>query len=307
MKIGFIGLGTMGRHMARHLQEAGYELVVNDVRKEAADDHVGRGAVFAATPAEIMAECDVVFTSLPMPKDVEEVALGPAGLIQAATPGKVFVDLSTNSPTVVKSLHAIFAEKGVEVIDSPISGGEAGAESGKLVFMVGGDEAAFNKIRPYLAAMGDQQVYVGEIGDGTVAKLVHNLASQSMAMAFAEAFSIGVAAGVDPLVLWKAIRQGAGGRSRRPYDAVRFLTGDVEKAGFRLALAHKDISLATQLARELRVPVHISQLANDDLGEAMLKGWGNKDMTALLELQKERANVTIEVQLSDIEAEIAKG
>jgi 3-hydroxyisobutyrate dehydrogenase len=193
------------------------------------------------------------------------------------------------------------------VIDSPISGGEAGAESGKLVFMVGGNEAAFNTIRPYLSAMGDQQVYVGEIGAGTVAKLVHNLASQSMAMAFAEAFSIGVAAGVEPLILWKAIRQGAGGRSRRPYDAVRFFTGDVDKAGFRLALAHKDISLATQLARELRVPVHISQLANDDLGEAMLKGWGNKDMTALLELQKERANVTIQVPLSEIEAEIAKG
>jgi 3-hydroxyisobutyrate dehydrogenase len=291
--------------MARHLQEAGYELVVNDVREEAADEHLGRGATFAATPAEIMAECEVVFTSLPMPRDVEDVALGPAGLIRAATPGKIFVDLSTNAPSVMKSLHAVFAEKGVQVLDSPISGGEVGAESGRLVFMVGGDEATFETIRPYLAAMGDQQVYVGEIGAGTVAKLVHNLAGQSMAMAFAEAFSIGVAAGVEPLILWKAIRQGAGGRSRRPYDAVRFFTGDVDKAGFRLALAHKDISLATQLARELHVPVHISQLANDDLGEAMLKGWGDKDMTALLELQKERANVHIEVPLSEIQAEIA--
>ena len=305
MKLGFIGLGTMGRHMARHLQEAGYELVVTDIRSEAAADHVARGATLVATPAEVMAACDVVFTSLPMPKDVEEVALGPSGLIQSATSGKVFVDLSTNAPSVVKTLHAAFAEKGSEMLDSPISGGEAGAESGRLVFMVGGSQAAFEQIHPYLQAMGDRQVYVGEIGSGTIAKLVHNLAGQTMAMAFAEAFTIGVAAGVDPLILWKTIRQGAGGRMRRPFDAVRFLTGDVDKAAFRVALAHKDVTLATQLARELRVPVHMSQLANDDLGEAMLKGWGDKDMSALTELQKERAQVEIKVPLAEIEAELA--
>lgn len=306
MKLGFVGLGTMGRHMARHLREAGHDLVVNDIRREAADPHLAAGATWAATPAEVFAASQVVFTSLPMPADVESVALGPNGLLESAEEGKVYFDVSTNAPSMIKKLHAAFAERGVAMLDAPISGGAAGAESGRLAFFVGGDEATFDAYRDVLAAMGDQQIYVGEIGQGTVAKLVHNLAGQSMSLAFAEAFTVGVRAGVDPLMLWKAIRQGAGGRARRPYDSVRFFTGEFDEAGFRLGLALKDVTLATQLARELNVPVHLSQLTNDDLAEAVERGWGDRDMTALLLLQEERAHVQIAIPQAEIDKEREK-
>jgi 3-hydroxyisobutyrate dehydrogenase len=303
MKVGFIGLGTMGRHMARHLREAGYEVVVNDIRAEAMEPHVAAGATAAATPAEVLAATEVVFTSLPMPADVESVALGPNGLLEAAEAGKAYFDVSTNAPSVIRRLHGIFAERGMSFLDAPISGGAAGAESGRLAFFVGGDQATFDTYREVLGAMGDQQVYVGGIGQGTVAKLVHNLAAQSMNLAFAEAFTIGVRAGVDPLDLWKAIRQGAGGRPRRPYDSVRFFAGDFDPASFRLGLALKDVTLATQLARELHVPAHLSQLTNDSLAEAYERGWGDRDMTALLLLQEERAHVEIAIPQAEIDKE----
>jgi 3-hydroxyisobutyrate dehydrogenase len=187
------------------------------------------------------------------------------------------------------------------MLDSPISGGAAGAESGRLAFFVGGDRATFDTYKEVLRAMGDQPIYVGEIGDGTVAKLVHNLAAQSMSLAFAEAFTIGVRAGVEPVALWRAIRQGAGGRARRPFDSLRFFTHDDEPASFRLELALKDVTLATQLAREVHVPANLSQITNDDLMEACEKGWGAKDMTALLLLQAERAHVDIRMSKDDID------
>lgn len=306
MKLGFIGLGTMGAPMARHLQEAGHDVTVHDVRAAAAEPHLAAGASWAASPAEVLAASEVVFTSLPMPADVEAVALGPEGLLEAAQPGKAYFDVSTNAPSVIRKLHASFAERGVAFLDAPISGGAAGAQSGRLAFFVGGDRATFDAYRDVLGAMGDQQVYVGEIGQGTVAKLVHNLAGQSMALAFAEAFTIGVRAGVDPLDLWRAIRQGAGGRARRPYDSLRFFAGSFDDAGFRLGLALKDVTLATQLARELNVPAHLSQLTNDSLAEAFERGWGDRDMSALLLLQEERAHVTIAIPQADIDRERAQ-
>lgn len=302
MKVGFIGVGTMGRHMARHLQEARHELVVNDIRKEAAESHVAAGATWAATPAEVFAAAPVVFTSLPMPSDVESVALGPNGLIESAEPGKVYFDVSTNAPSMIKKLHAAFAEKGVTMMDAPISGGAAGAESGRLAFFVGGDKATFDQYRDVLGAMGDQPIYVGEIGDGTVAKLVHNLAAQSMSLAFAEAFTIGVRAGVEPVALWRAIRQGAAGRPRRPFDSLRFFAHDDEPASFRLELALKDVTLATQLAREVHVPAPLSQLTNDHLTETNERGWGTHDMTASLLHQAERAHVDIRISQADLDA-----
>ena len=300
MKVGFIGVGTMGGPMARHLQEAGHDLVVHDVRKEAAESHIAAGATWAATPAEVFAAVPVVFTSLPMPADVEGVALGPNGLIESAEPGKTYFDVSTNAPSMIKKLHAAFAEKGVKMLDAPISGGKAGAESGRLAFMVGGDENTFNEYKEVLRAMGDQPIYVGPIGDGTVAKLVHNLAGQSMALAFAEAFTIGVRAGVDPVALWAAIRQGAGGRPRRPLDSLRFFQHEDEPANFRLELALKDVALACQLARDVHVPAGISQHTNDQLMAAYERGWGAHDMTALLLHQEAQAGVDFRMTKEDI-------
>ena len=306
MRIGFIGLGTMGGPMATHLQDAGYDLVVNDIQTDAANAHLAAGAEWAPSPAAVMAQAEVVFTSLPMPRDVEEVALGPSGLIESLAPGKVYFDLSTNSLSVVRKIHSVFASHGAQVLDSPISGGQAGAKSGKLAFYVGGDEKVFDAHRNLLAAMGDQPIYVGEIGSGTVAKLVHNLGSQAISVVVGEVFTMGVRAGVDPLVLWKAIRQGAAGR-RRSFDQLRFLAASFDDPSFRLGLAHKDVALATALGRELNVPMRLSNLVLEELTEAMARGWGDRDSSALLQLQEERSGAHVAISQHEIDAEMDRG
>lgn len=296
MKVGFIGLGTMGASMATNMQRAGYELVVNDVRREAADPHLQAGATWADTPREIGEQAEVVFTSLPGPPEVEEVALGEQGLIHGMASGNAYFDLSTNSPTLVRRLHATFAERGIHVLDSPVSGGPSGARTGKMALWVGGDEDVFEQYKAILDSIGDQAVRVGPIGAGSVAKLVHNCAGYTIQTALAEVFTMGVKAGVDPLPLWQAVRQGALGR-QRTFDRLgdQFLQNRFDPPSFALKLAHKDVTLATELAREHHVPMRLASLAHAELTEALNRGWGQRDSRVAMLLQEERAGVEIEV------------
>ena len=297
MKVGFIGLGTMGASMASNLQKkGGHELVVNDVRREAAAPHLAAGAVWADTPCQVAEAAHVVFTSLPGPVEVEAVAIGPNGLIQGMRPGGALFDLSTNSPTLVRRLEALFKDKGFHVLDAPVSGGPKGAKSGKLALWVGGDRQVYDRYKPVLDAIGDQPYYVGPIGAGSVAKLVHNCAGYAMQTALAEVFTMGVKAGVDPLTLWKAVRQGAGGR-RRTFDGLadQFLPGTFDPPAFALKLAHKDVSLATALAREVGVPMRLANLTLEELTEALSRGWAQRDSRVAMLLQEERAGVQIAV------------
>ena len=297
MKVGFIGLGTMGASMASNLQKkGGHELVVNDVRREAAAPHLAAGAVWADTPCQVAEAAHVVFTSLPGPVEVEAVAIGPNVLIQGMRPGGALFDLSTNSPTLVRRLEALFKDKGFHVLDAPVSGGPKGAKSGKLALWVGGDRQVYDRYKPVLDAIGDQPYYVGPIGAGSVAKLVHNCAGYAMQTAFAEVFTMGVKAGVDPLTLWKAVRQGAGGR-RRTFDGLadQFLPGTFDPPAFALKLAHKDVSLATALAREVGVPMRLANLTLEELTEALNRGWAQRDSRVAMLLQEERAGVQIAV------------
>ena len=215
MKVGFIGLGTMGASMASNLQAGGHELQVSDVRKEAAAPHLKAGAIWKDTPRQVAEGVEAVFTSLPGPKEVEQVALGPEGLIHGMKKGSAYFDLSTNSPALMRRLYPAFKEKGIHVLDAPVSGGPKGAKSRKLALWIGGDRDVYDRFKPVLDAIGDQPYYVGPIGAGSVAKLVHNCAGYAVQTALAEVFTMGVKAGVDPLSLWKAVRQGAGG-SKRP-------------------------------------------------------------------------------------------
>ncbi len=305
MKIGFIGLGTMGQHMAANLMAAGHTLVVHDLRREAAAPHLAGGAAWAATPAEVAEQAEVVFTSLPGPPEVESVALGEAGLLKGLSAGKVYFDLSTNSPTLIRNLHDVFAKQGVAMLDSPVSGGPKGARTGKLALWVGGDEALFERYRPVLEGIGDKPYYVGTIGAGTVAKLVHNCAAYALQTSLAEVFTMGVKAGVEPLALFKAVRNGSLGR-RRTFDGLldQFLTGKFDEPAFSLRLAHKDITLATALGRELNVPMRLSNLAREELTEALNRGWGGRDSRSPMQLQEERSGVHIAVsaeRLAEIE------
>lgn len=296
MKVGFIGLGTMGASMASNLQRAGHELCVHDVRKAAADRHLAAGAAWKDTPRAVAEAAEVVFTSLPGPPEVEQVALGPEGLVHGMRAGGALFDLSTNAPALVRRLDALFTEREAHVLDAPVSGGPAGARSRRLAIWVGGERALFDRHRPLLEAMGDQPYYVGAVGAGAVAKLVHNCASFTIRAVLAEVFTMGVKAGVAPELLWRAVRQGNSGR-RRTFDvlAEKFLPGEFEPPSFALRLGHKDVSLATALGREHGVPMRLANLALEEITEALNRGWGERDSSSFMLLEEERAGVRIAV------------
>ena len=292
MRVGFIGLGMMGKGMAANLQKAGHDLVVHDLSRAAAEPFLANGAVWANSPKQVGEQSDVVFTSLPVPADVESVALGANGLIEGLRPDTAFFDMSTNSVATVRKIHAAFAEKNLYMLDSPVSGGPSGAASGKMAIWVGGDEQIFNRHKPVLDAMGDQAAYIGPIGAGSIAKLVHNCTSAVLGVALAEVFTMGVKAGVDPVDLWEAVRQGATGRVRT-FDrhGSRFLTGQHDPADFALRLLHKDVGLAVGLGREVGVPMRLANMAYEELTEAMNRGWGTRNSTVGQLLQVERAGI----------------
>jgi len=301
MKIGFIGLGTMGRHMANNLIKAGHELVVHDVRREAAAPHVQAGAKWADSAGKLAETVEIVFTSLPGPAEVEAVALGEQGLLGGLRPGSVYFDLSTNSPATVRRVHQVLAARGIDMLDAPVSGGPRGAETRRLALWVGGDENVFKRMKPVLDAIGDQAFYVGPIGAGSVAKLVHNCAGYVIQTALAEVFTMGVKAGVEPLALWRAVRQGAGGR-RRTFDGLvdQFLPGRFDPPAFALRLAHKDVTLATTLGREHKVPMRLANATLEEMTEALNRGWAERDSRVAMLLQEERAGVEIHVPDADL-------
>ena len=292
MKIGFIGLGMMGAGMASNLQKAGHDLVVHDLSRQAASRHLNAGAVWVESPRALAEAVDLVFTSLPTPADVEKVGFGENGLAEGFRKGAAWFDLSTNAVNVVRDLHAKLQERGVDFLDAPVSGGPKGANSGRLAIWVGGEKSVYDKYHAVLAAMGDAARYIGPIGAGTVAKLVHNAAGAAVSTVLAEVFTMGVKAGVEPLPLWEAIRQGAGGRARL-FDRMSrgFLTGTYDPPDFALRLLHKDVSLACQLGRDVNVPMRLTNLAHQELTEALNRGWAQRDSRVSMLLQQERAGI----------------
>ncbi len=292
--VGFIGLGTMGGKMATNIQKAGYRIVVHDLHRQSASHHLQAGAEWAETPRALAEKSDVIFTSLPEPTDVEHVALGKDGLIEGVKKGAAYFDLSTNAQSVVKGLHDAFAAKGAQMLDAPVSGGPSGAASRKMAIWVGGDRATYDKFKSVLDAMGDRASYVGAIGTATVAKLVHNMSSYAITCALAETFTMGVKAGMDPVALWEAVRQGVTGR-RLTLDGLldQFLPGKYDPPNFALKLATKDVKLATALGRELGVPMRICNLAYSEMLEACNRGWEGRDSRVVMLLEQERAGVEI--------------
>jgi 3-hydroxyisobutyrate dehydrogenase len=287
MRIGFIGLGIMGAGMAPNLQKAGHQLLVSDIRHDAAAPHLANGAEWAATPRDVAAGSEIVFTSLPGPPEMEAVALGENGLLAGMKPGGVYFDLSTNAPSMVRKVEAAFAERGAAMLDAPVSGGPQGAKSGRLAIWVGGDQAVFDRCKPVLDAIGDAARYVGPIGAGSVAKLVHNCAGYIVTVGMAEVFTMGVKAGVDPLAIWEAVRMGAIGR-RGGFDGL------------------VDVSLATALGKEIGVPMRLANMTLEEMTEALGRGWAGRDSRVVMKLQEERAGVTIAVEPERLRAALAR-
>ncbi len=296
--IGFIGLGNMGSGMSMNISEAGYSMVVHDLNQDLATQLLENGARWAQSPKELAESCDVIFTSLPGPKEVEAVATGDEGLVEGIRKGSVWLDLSTSSPTLIRRLAGVFSEKGATVMDAPVSGGVRGAMEGKLAVMVGGDEKIFQQLSPILESFGDRVTYTGEIGTGSICKLMHNSIGYGMQMILSECLTLGVKAGVDPEKLVECIRNGSVGRGNLLNVTLpeTYFKGIFDPPNFALRLARKDVSLALELGREYDVPMEAASHAYNELTAALNRGWGEKDSRISLLLQEERAG-NIEVRI----------
>lgn len=297
MQVGFIGLGHMGQHMARHVAEAGHDVAAFDLRPEAvAQLTQTNGARRASSVAEAALEAEIVFTSLPGPPEVEGVALGPDGLLDSMRAGTVYVDLSSNSPAVVRRLCAAFGERGISLLDAPVAGGVEGAEAGTLSIMVGGERAAFDRVKPVLSAIGTKVFYCGPSGNGAVVKLCNNLSSQAQIAAAGEILSLGVKAGVDLETLAAVIAVSTGTcRAIAQTFPKQLFRRNFENPGFSSTLSAKDTHLALELAHELGVPMEIGEIVERDKQAALRRGWGPLSPDVFVRLQEERAGVVLEI------------
>jgi 3-hydroxyisobutyrate dehydrogenase-like beta-hydroxyacid dehydrogenase len=292
MKTGFIGIGRMGGHMAKHILAAGFDLTVHDIRKEAAAGLLEKGARWADTP-KIMAEsCDLVITSLPAPKEMQDVVYGPNGLMEGWKAGDIYVDMTTNSPAIVRQVAKDALAKGVTVLDAPVTGGTMGAEGGTLAIIVGGEKNGLEKIHKVLEAMGTKIYHAGDVGCGNIAKLVNNVISITANSIMAEAFVLGVKAGVDPQILWEVATTGTANN----WDLARYpqhvFKGNFEP-GFRLSLASKDMGLAIQLGREYGIPLTVAAAADQVFMAAKARGLGDKDIYAIFQYMESLSGVEV--------------
>ncbi|MFL2645319.1 MAG: NAD(P)-dependent oxidoreductase [Dehalococcoidia bacterium] len=295
MDIGFVGLGNMGGPMAVNMAKKGHKLTVHDLRKESAIELLEMGAEWSDTPKGVVTNNEVVFTSLPVPRDVETVVLGENGIVEGTNGDNIYVDLSTNSPTIIRRIHDECALKGIKVLDAPVSGGTYGAAEGTLAVMVGGDEATFNQIKPALDAIGSHVVYCGPIGNGMVTKICNNLLSMGIGVLMSEALTLGVKAGMDLEVLADVITNSTGGNKRLADKFPRFLFQGNFEPGFATALAAKDVRLATDLGREYGIPMELSNLVDQRHVEALFRGWGHEDSDAVAKLQEEKSGIQLRI------------
>ena len=295
--VGFIGLGKLGAPMAVNIQKAGYPMVVYDVREEATRPLLEGGARLAGSPAEVARLSDVIFTSLPMPRDVEEVVSAPGGILEGINDGSTYLDLSTCSPDLVRRLEPLFHQKGAHVLDAPVLSSPSDAAHRRVIAMVGGERAVYDRVHPILEAFADKVVYAGNLGSACVCKLVHNMTSITVQEVVAEALTLGMKAGVDLQTLLDSGSRGIIGSMQERFATTVF-RGEFEKPAFTLALARKDLGLATELGRRNNVPLPSANLVEQIMVQAMNRGWGEKDRTVAMLLQEEAAEVQIRTQES---------
>ena len=281
--------------MARNLINAGHTLTVNDVDEAATASHRELGAAWAGTPRAVAEASDVVFTSLPGPAEIELVALGADGLAHGLAEGTVYVDLSTGSPTAIRRVAERIEAGGAHVIDAPVSGGVIGAEKGTLAVMVGGDPEIVERVRPLLEVLGASVVHVGGVGAGTVAKLVHNAISMTTRIVIQEGMTLAVKAGLDPNVMLGVLRDASFGKQLVLSDYIpnTVLKGDFDHPRFTLGLAHKDVSLALELAQEMGVPMAMAEMADEEMRRGIDRGWADRDVLVTFLLAEERAGVVV--------------
>ena len=294
LKIGYIGLGLMGKSIARNILKAGYPLVVHNRSRAAVDELVAEGATAAFSPAEVAAQVDVVFTNLPDSPDVELVALGEQGILEGAHPGLIMIDNSTIKPASARKIAAALAEAGVEALDAPVSGGDIGARNGTLTVMVGGSAAALEKVLPVLQAMGKTITHIGEAGAGQIAKAANQIMVAAQMVAMAELLVFAQKSGADPVKVVQAIRGGAAQCWTMDVTPPRLFAGN-RQPGFKAHMQAKDLNIVLETAREYGIPLPSAAL-DSQLFNAMLQvGMGELDNSAVLGILEKLAGVELAV------------
>jgi 3-hydroxyisobutyrate dehydrogenase len=297
MKIGFIGVGNIGAPIAGHLLEAGHGLAVHDKRREAANALLEAGAAWSPSPAALAAECEVVATCLPGPAEMEQVCLGSGGIVGSIKSGALYIDHTTNAPELVRRVYALLADRGVAMVDAPVSGGMEGAKTRDLLVMAGGDPEAFERARPLLDRIAKRVIYTGGIGTGSIAKIMHNSASFTLDLVMAECWTAGVKAGIDAATIVNVFNEAALGHmmSLKVRLPAIYLRGDFDPR-FSLALARKDLGLAQELARATQTPMRLGAFCEAEMVEAIARGWADRDASIFLTLQEERAQVQVRLK-----------
>ena len=292
LKVGYIGLGLMGKPMARNILKAGFPLVVHNRSRAAVDELVAEGATAAWTPAEVARQVDIVITNLPDSPDVEQVALGADGILEGAHEGLIFIDNSTIKPATARKIATALAEKGVFALDAPVSGGDIGAINGTLTIMLGGEESALNKALPVLEAMGKSITLVGDAGAGQIAKVCNQIMVAAQMVGMAELLIVAQKAGADPQKVVQAIKGGAAQCWALDIKPPRLFDGNREP-GFKAYMQAKDLNIVLDTAREYGVPVPGTS-ANTQLFSAMLEmGMGDLDNSAVIGVIEALAGETL--------------
>lgn len=293
LKVGFIGLGAMGKPMAANLLKAGYPLTVHDVVPAAVAELAALGAATAATPRDLAAASEVIITMLPNSAIVEAVVAGPDGLLAGSRPGQIIVDMSSVTPGHTKKMAALAAAKEVEYLDAPVSGGVAGATAGSLTIMAGGKGEALELCLPVLQALGKKIYHVGPVGSGDAVKLVNNMLLGINMAAVAEALTLGAKAGLDPKAMFEVIAASSGRSYALEAKVPNFVFKGNFEAGFAIDLQYKDLEMATQTGKELGVPLMLANVAEQIFETARAKGMGRKDISAVVAAQEDLAGVKV--------------
>lgn len=293
MKVGFIGLGIMGKPMSKNLLKAGYELVVFDFNKDAVKEVTECGAVSAASGREVAEQCGVVITMVPNSPHVRAAVLGENGVADGAKPGTVLIDMSSIDPTESKDIGAELAKKGIDMLDAPVSGGEPKAIDGTLSVMVGGKKELFDKYYDMLMVMAGSVVYVGELGSGNVAKLANQIVVAVNIAAVSEALTFAKKAGTDPELVYQAIRGGLAGSTVMDAKAPMML-GRNFKPGFRIELHIKDLNNALNAAHAISSPVPLTGQLMEIMQGLKADGYEKEDHASIVKYYEKIANTTVE-------------
>lgn len=293
MKIGFIGLGIMGKPMSKNLMKAGYELVVRDYNQAATEELEALGARVAKSGAEVAQECETIITMVPNSPHVRAAVLGEGGVIERAKPGTVLIDMSSIDPVESRSIGEILAGKGIDMLDAPVSGGEPKAIDGTLSVMVGGKKALFERYFDLLKAMASSVVYVGELGAGNIAKLANQIIVAVNIAAMSEALTFAKKAGADPELVYQAIKGGLAGSAVLDAKAPMILDRNF-KPGFRIELHIKDLTNALNAARSVTSPVPLTAQLMEMMQALKTDGWEKDDHAAIVKYYEKLAGITIE-------------